>query len=490
LLGFHFEKRFMTKRTRPVRIFSAAVSAILLVPLLACQLIGPGSIQVGRLNYNEVIQETNKKQTFANIIRVRHHEPTTFVDVTQISASVLGQATLAGAVAGIGTVANGSAAVGLEYQESPTIQYQPLLGAALVTQLVTPITADSLGNLFNSDWSPASLLTMAVDRITPGYSDYASAVDALIALDALGAINITPSVIIGEEIIGAPGAARPQFQNGPKKTSSTAPSRKTTAADKQQAFRVLVVSLEPTHPHGPNIGSEKNPKIQALWCRLTTAVKTATPLDCMKIRSLTFRTPDEAIPENAAVARDTYLLRTRSAYGILKVATEPPAPLIGFVDEQQYRVIRSHPWNSDGAHQLCGGASYYTLLPEEVPAEEDDAAARNENKAVGKLISNSVSTNDGICLYTIPDFLQMTNTEQVLEERRLLTLRRFLLVIRSSQERPNSYVTYFDGKIWYSIDADDEISQKNFVLVGQFLTMQAIATPPPPLTPTISVGSK
>jgi hypothetical protein len=83
--------------------------------------IGPGSIRVDRLDYNEVIQQTYKQQTFANIIRVRHYEPTTFVDVTQITASVLGQATLGGAVDGIGTVASGSSAMALEYQESPTI---------------------------------------------------------------------------------------------------------------------------------------------------------------------------------------------------------------------------------------------------------------------------------------------------------------------------------------------------------------------------------
>jgi hypothetical protein len=83
--------------------------------------IGPGSIRVDRLDYNEVIQQTYKQQTSANIIRVRHYEPTTFVDVTQITASVLGQATLGGAVDGIGTVASGSSAMALEYQESPTI---------------------------------------------------------------------------------------------------------------------------------------------------------------------------------------------------------------------------------------------------------------------------------------------------------------------------------------------------------------------------------
>jgi hypothetical protein len=107
----------------------------------------------------------------------------------------------------------------------------------------------------------------------------------------------------------------------------------------------------------------------------------------------------------------------------------------------------------------------------------------------GQVDSPPVSTNDRICLYTISAFLKMTNNEEILDERRLLSLRRLLLVIRSCQERPNSYVSYFDGKTWYAIDGEDGISQKNFVLIAQFLTMQVTATPPP-LTPTISVGSK
>jgi hypothetical protein len=35
----------------------------------------------------------------------------------------------------------------------------------------------------------------------------------------------------------------------------------------------------------------------------------------------------------------------------LKAATEPRALLTEFVDEQQYRVIHSHTWNSDRAYQ-------------------------------------------------------------------------------------------------------------------------------------------
>jgi hypothetical protein len=41
---------------------------------------------------------------------------------------------------------------------------------------------------------------------------------------------------------------------------------------------------------------------------------------------------------------------------------------------------------------------------------------------------------------------------------------------------------------WYCIDGSDVISQKNFDLISLFLTMMAIPSAVPPLSPTINVG--
>ena len=57
------------------------------------------------------------------------------------------------------------------------------------------------------------------------------------------------------------------------------------------------------------------------------------------------------------------LMRTYSALGILKTATERPHPKIEFVTAARYRQIRdpaTHPWNDDP-----DSLSYYTLLPED-----------------------------------------------------------------------------------------------------------------------------
>ena len=68
-------------------------------------------------------------------------------------------------------------------------------------------------------------------------------------------------------------------------------------------------------------------------------------------------------------------------------------------------------------------------------------------------------------------------------------MRRYMLiVVADSLPGKPPYVSYSDGEYWYYIDAGDKISQKNFQLLTLFLTMMAIPSQTPPLTPTISVG--
>src|SRR5271166_4501150 len=107
----------------------------ILIGVAGCQFFGPTSIQVGRPVYNEVIQQTSKLQIFANIIRVYHHEPTSFMDVSQISAQFTVQGTLMGAVMAIGGARTGSTNIGLLFQENPVITYSPLTGQSLVSQI-------------------------------------------------------------------------------------------------------------------------------------------------------------------------------------------------------------------------------------------------------------------------------------------------------------------------------------------------------------------
>jgi hypothetical protein len=456
---------------------------LLTIPLLSCQFLGPTSITMGRLNYNNVIQQTSKTQTFANIIRVKNHEPTAFLDVTQVNAAVLGQATLTGMLSSVGTHPqnSGSASLGLEYQEAPTIQYQPLLGQALITQVSTPITIDSLTNLYDSDWPIASLITLAVDRLTSGYEDYATAINAIIALDDLGAITIS-SGVTGSNVSN---------QSSPASSGSKPPP--------SGQEPVLIVTLQTTHPYakGRPTDVEAQAVIRQLWCRLYTVLENKMA-SCETLPSIiafsrhALQTAKKEVSKAKEISKVTdFPLHTRSALGILKASTEIPAPLIAFVPSEMFKKITSYPWNGESARAKRSDMSYYTLLPEDEGPKDHRSANVEATQFVRNLILSSRTYPEASlewCLYTPSTNLDVSDYMSLVRETRLTFLRRYLIIIVSDAEIPGSYVSYSDGEKWYSIDAHDEVSQKNFVLIGQFLTMQATTIQQPPLTPTISVG--
>ncbi len=171
--------------------------------LNGCEVVGPYSIQLGRNNYNDVIHQTSGNQLLLNLVRVHNHEMPLFLDVTEVDAAVQVQSSITGGKTNIGahapTIASsaGTIAGALEnvsisgqYIEAPIIRYQPLQGAPLIAQFNSPISVDSLVSMFNSDWPLDALLPLTVDRLTSGFSDYYSALNAIMALDHNGAVII------------------------------------------------------------------------------------------------------------------------------------------------------------------------------------------------------------------------------------------------------------------------------------------------------------
>ncbi len=67
-------------------------------------------------------------------------------------------------------------------------------------------------------------------------------------------------------------------------------------------------------------------------------------------------------------------------------------------------------------------------------------------------------------------------------------LRRYILIVVDDVPPANAYVAHESQGKWYYIDGNDAISQRNFDLVSLFLTMMAIPSAVPPLSPAINVG--
>jgi hypothetical protein len=200
-----------------------------LVALGGCQTVGPNSIRMGREHYNSILQATSMEQTMSNIVRLYKHEPPMFLDVTEVDATLNfgGSITAAGTNIGAkrgtsgGTLAGQVGSVGgaVQYSETPTIRYQPLLGQALVAQLVTPVSVDALGLMYDSYWDLGPLLDFSSAYLTPDASKFYPALNTILELNHRGALwvaaaksSLTPQAPTQDQI--APGQRGQQRRPG------------------------------------------------------------------------------------------------------------------------------------------------------------------------------------------------------------------------------------------------------------------------------------
>ena len=537
--------------------------------LAGCQLLGPSAINRGRDRYNGVIQTTTMQQTMSNIVRVYNHQSTLFMDVTEVDASQSFQGSLTGGATSIGAemgtrVSNSSAATytgrlgnasgTTQYTESPTIRYQPLLGQALVAQLVTPVNVNSLAQLYDSGWSIASILDFSTDYITLDFDEFYLTLNTIDELDSLNALEL----VAAKSDTTATGGGAPKPVTVPTSSTSNIIVQAGSSGGSSPSSAqndALVIYLLPFHVReltqdGKRLNGAR--RYLQLWARLLriyqgtqpepeinkgcksidlanldenidTVIKTTDdfkrtagclrPWIELRISPVPYKNSDVA----AKIENHAPMLRTRSALGILKTATELPAPLIEFMSPAAYHAVVNHPWNQD-----VDGASFYVLQPGDEdsfncpperkfpvsakkPAGCDNPATDKTRKTkIGDWIGGTQDDRTPFSYETDdpnppsdpvkvgmvnPERVDMLDDEHVRMNAWLGKMRRYVLIVVDDSLPSNTpYVAYSDGDHWYYIDADDKISQKNFQLISLFMTMMAIPSQSPPLTPTISVG--
>lgn len=499
----------------------------------ACQAIGPFAIDQGRDRYNNIIQSTSKEQTLSNVIRVYNHEPISVMEVTEVDAAQSISGGVNGALTNIGATATKSTSAGTlagqvgavtangQYSEIPTIRYQPLLGQALVAQLVTPVSADALGLLYDSSWNVSPLLDLASAYLTLDYSEFHAALNIISELHSYGALELVASKSELSKA-QAPARSKPAGEGQPGNITLEV-SNKPAGNGANDALEIY---LQPFHRHAPRSDVYEEKRELQLWVRLLWLYQGTqpkftprNPASCAQIglsmnpgslRNLDRNLRSDrrranldsirnclpnfielrtaAVPPQVArsegLISSAPLMRTYSALGILKNATERPHPKIAFVSSDVYARIRSYPWN-----QEADRASFYTLLPEaEDPLDNPGSRGKEAQDAkIDEEVSNWIQgPGDGLFVYE-PN-ANISDDDYIKGNRRLGLLRRYILIVVSDLPPANAYVSHHSQGKWYYIDGDDAISQKNFDLISLFLTMMAIPSAVPPLSPTINVG--
>src|SRR5579862_7312159 len=85
LMNNRFLSWFFSKSARRVAAVVLVGTAVLLP--VACQHIGPPSIENDRLAYNKAMLNSWEQQTLLNIVRARYDDLVSFVDVSQVQQS-------------------------------------------------------------------------------------------------------------------------------------------------------------------------------------------------------------------------------------------------------------------------------------------------------------------------------------------------------------------------------------------------------------------
>jgi hypothetical protein len=457
--------------------------------LTGCNVVGPATVRGSRDSYNDAIHDTTKEQAFLNIVRVERNDTMFFMDVTEVDATVQmeGQATTSllfpqafmRSTAGPFSPGHDYGLNGLfQYQESPTIRYQPLSGNALIAQLASPITVDSVASLYDSDWSIGMLLDLLLQRLAPKTKDNIAVLNAFAALDSYQAI--------------IPAAIRSKYTFAPSDPHATG-SGAGGAGGMALPNDSLAIYLEPEHisPHSDQTPAEANTEVAHLWARLLriyagTQLENPTE-DQLKAleahgdydhipRSIELRTtpvdPERASAAGAsAIVDHAPFLILHSAYGMLREATEYDRRISFDTPDQ----VKDRPWDK------AASADYFYTV--------------------------TYGTNSTTAIQPSHTFTQDSNpnpnqVEMDTQEENLGAKRRYILIIQSDKPAPSSAFvsTQYDappllpGKDlvhktrYFYIDGGDWISQRNFALVQQLMTMQAIPSQSPQLTPSLTVG--
>lgn len=457
--------------------------------LAACSVIGPTSIDTGRMRYNEVIHDTYAQQTLLNLVRIHNHESPMFMDVTEVDAATSASATIAGGPSGLGASPNykstsagtiqgaiGFVTGGASYVEAPTVRYQPLLGQSLVAQIQTPLTAEDFAKLLNAQWPLAAVLTLGTIGLTPGYSQKYAAIDALVDLDHYGAVVFSAtssddggkadkmavasnSKVISVVVNTASTEKKKDALTFYRKDLSGARSRGSYIDPTYAKCELANGYVSQNGQHRSEKGLEERAKatVAALWSRL---------------EHIYGQDPKVGISLSTSSGRGRPpMLLTRSAISIMQeaeVLPDEPDPIIEFVpDPQQIRnAIGIYNSNDRDCQETFYIKGWLT------------------NDTGGDKYAKSYATTlyPGKTNYSEQDYR---------DEIGLAHDRRYMLIAESdSPPPPDAYISLQHRGKWYYILGDDVVSQRALMLLTQFDTI--LATPPasPPLTPSISVGAK
>ena len=130
--------------------------------------IPPAALQATATDYNVVLQRTSAEQLLLNLVRLRYHEPTFFMQPSSVSAQLRRTVDLT-AQAGINDASVTARNLGfnghLGFSEQPTLTFVPMQGEVFMGQLLSRLDLQTLLLLYHSGWAIEHVFRLCVHSL-------------------------------------------------------------------------------------------------------------------------------------------------------------------------------------------------------------------------------------------------------------------------------------------------------------------------------------
>jgi hypothetical protein len=150
------------------------LSGFVILLLVGCSSIGPGTVARDRFDYTGAVAESWKSQMLLNLVKIRYGDTPVFLDVGQIVAGYSFQRSLSAAATAnvykgtpppnVPTNIFGLSAQGA-YNDSPTITYAPLAGERFARSLMMPLPPSAIMNVVQAGFRVDLVFRLTVQAV-------------------------------------------------------------------------------------------------------------------------------------------------------------------------------------------------------------------------------------------------------------------------------------------------------------------------------------
>ncbi len=146
-------------------IWVLSLACSMCVLLSGC--VGPAALKGGRSQYNKAVHDSENQELLLNLVRVRYREPVQFLQIGAINSrfDVSASAMFGGNFPESSVRNTYTPRVDLGYTESPTLTFNPVLGAEFAQQTQREMPLVDLVLLLRSGWNLMRVMPLVVDRI-------------------------------------------------------------------------------------------------------------------------------------------------------------------------------------------------------------------------------------------------------------------------------------------------------------------------------------